>query len=132
MLFGEQIKSIRLARGFTQKDVAAVAGIDISTLSKFENEKQKIADETYDRIFQALKLEKITKENYLNPNMEIHRELKKFELNQSRKLVAKGEKSEQEHKDLIDSLKTREREAKHKDYVLNEHRKIKTIKDAAK
>lgn len=132
MLFGEQIKAIRLSRGFSQKEVAAVAGISNTTLSKFESEKQQVSDETYDRIFQALKMEKITPNDYLNPHMFTLNEQRKELLKESRELVRKGEKSEQEHAELIEEFKLKERQAKHDDYILNEKRKIQSIKESAK
>lgn len=131
MLSGEDIRTLRQERGFTIKQVAGVAGIDHSTLSKYELEKQKLSPETYDRVYLALKMETITEADYLNPNIESFRAEKKRLLSHSRDMIRRGERTEEEHKKLIVDLKQREIVAKNEDYKLNERRKIKAIKDKA-
>ena len=132
MLFGEQIRAIRLERGFTMTQVAGVAGIDTSTLCKFETEKNKISDETYTAIFKALKMEKITEKDYKYPNIEEFKKMKKAKLKISRSLIKKGLKTEEEHRELLDSFIDEERAAKDRDYKLEQQRKIKQVKEDAK
>lgn len=129
MLSGEQFRIVRKERQFTIEQIAGYAGIDISTLSKFELEKGKLSEEVYALVWDALKQEKITKEDYKNPNLEKFRKEKKKILANSKKLVKQGLKTEKEHQDLIDSLKLKQKEAQNEDYKLNERKKIKLIKE---
>lgn len=54
MISGEQFRRLRLSRGLSQNDIAKEAGITKNYVSIFENNKQAVSDEVYEKMMKAV------------------------------------------------------------------------------
>jgi transcriptional regulator with XRE-family HTH domain len=54
--FSAKLKSLRLGKGLTMEELAALSGVSVATISKIEKHQQKPAFETVLRVARALQI----------------------------------------------------------------------------
>lgn len=90
---GQKIKEVRIARNFTQENIASAAGINTSHVSNIETNKTKVSLNTLVLICNELgvSVDYILGDNLSNPSpaidREILRELQKFDNTKKEQLL---------------------------------------------
>ena len=96
-IIANNIKTLRIKKGYTQEKLAETAGISVSHLSKVETGQKRMGMQTYLKVLRALE---VTEEEYISVTVEKEQDVKweKF------KKIMEGCTEAEEHF-LLDTLK---------------------------